>query len=185
MTTEEIKQRIKEIANEGSLEKKDAMEVLKVLTEYISKSDTMKDQVQEVITEVLADYKTQMKVFIVSLTKSRISRVSSLLERLDMVEDAMYTEMSLTGLDKKILLNLHSTLTSSLRSVVDLAILVNTLDIPTNPVINNYTQNNIQNNLLNLDGSTKDSRMDLRKSLGDLLTKIEQHKPNGQNGTSH
>lgn len=172
MNDEAIKKRFNEIINEGSLEKKDALTTLKFLIEHVANSDTMRDNVQAVLADTLAEHQTQMKVFIIAYTKARIARVGKLLDALEKIEDKMYEKLATNGeIDERILLTLHASITGSLRGIFELANVCKNLDIP-NPAINQFIQNN---NTLTIDGmSNKDSRMDLRSNLSKLFKSIEK-----------
>ncbi len=168
MNDEEIKKRFNEIVNEGGLDKKDALQSLKFLAEHISNSDILHDEVKNEVSIVLSEYQTQMKVIIIALTKARITRVSKMLEALEKAEDKIYEKIE-SATDDRVIIAYHSIITTSLRTIVDLANMSKALDIPI--TVNNFTQNNI-----NVDNpfKTKDEKIDLRSKLSGLLKSIEQ-----------
>jgi hypothetical protein len=181
MKPDEIKNALKQLINEHKFEDNDAIEILKVLSSFISNSDTSNDVVKTIVNEVLSDYKNQMKILIISYTKARISRVSKLLEALDKIDDKILDEVIAGKIEPNKLLVFRSALSNSINEIISMANAAKNLDVE--PIIpGSFTQNIFQlNNNTNgdislIDVGDKDKRMDLRIQMEKLLSHIEVKK---------
>lgn len=176
MEPEEIKKNLKQLINEHKFEQNDAADVLKILSYFISNSDTSSDAVRSIVNEVLSDYKNQMKIFIIAYTKSRISRASKMLEALDKLDDQIYEEVIAGNIKPEKLLMLREVLSRSLNEIVTMANATKNLDVdPVIPgsFIQNFISMNNNGNINLIDIGDKDKRMDLRINLRKLFEHIE------------
>lgn len=185
MEPEEFKKQLKQAIKEHRLEDNDAVDILKILSNSISNSDTSDALIRSIVNEVLSDYKNQMKVFIVAYTKSKISRTTKLFELLNKVEDKIYDKIAgqnIEEADLRLLLTLRGSLSGSLEEIIQLANTTKNLDLDpviTQNIITNitqYNQTNVENALIDI--GDKDRRMDLRHGISDILRKIEESNTN-------
>lgn len=181
MDSKGVKVLVKQLINQHDLEPDDATDIFKAIIKYIGNSEISAELIKPILDQVLLDYKTQMKVFIVGYTKAKISRLTKVLEYLDKVDEKLYKELEDNNIDKDRLIIIGEILSRRVKETIDLSNAANKLDIDAiqpQVVQNNFLQ--INNNQTKIEGDAlidiadKDRRMDFRHGLTKILMKVKE-----------
>jgi len=152
-------------------EKEKLEKALTTIIEYVS-TDKVDDHTKEVVTSVISEYKERFDIFLVSHIKNKIFRLQRLLERLDRVEEILFSDDTIASADTRELLSIHNVITNSIRDIVDLVLEMKDTDVRPIANLNIYNIDNQQIvNTLNV--VNKDSRKKINHMLDLVLSKAK------------
>lgn len=154
----------------SGLTKPEVIDSLRKVADYIANSGEVEDDVKILTDKVLAEHTEQFKLFIVAYTRTRISRVVKLMNSLDIIEEKMLDETTLRDSTPTQLLRMHSAISYSLQSIVDLSMTSINMDTQSNATVAGDVFNLTQLNISNPEVlGHKDSRTKVRTALDKIM----------------